>query len=229
MSNSLIWSSIIKKLIMGLTGIFLCLFLAIHLLGNLQLFNNNAESFNAYAHFYHRLGILLYVIEALLVVTFIVHCIFAVLVYWQNKKARPISYHLSKKGGPPSRKTLASGSMIFTGAVVLIFIVWHLISFRFGPGIEEGYVAYVNGEAVIDFHRIVVEFFSNGWNVIAYMLIMILLGLHLSHGAWSTLQSLGLEHPKWSFIIYVAGIIFAILVAIGFLAIPPYLYFKGGV
>ncbi|MDP3981929.1 MAG: succinate dehydrogenase cytochrome b subunit [Chlamydiota bacterium] len=224
----LLWSSIGKKFIMGLSGFFLCLFVIVHLLGNLQLFSSNPEFFNAYAHKFRQLGNLLYLIEFILLAIFLFHTIAAIAVYWQNKTARPVAYSVKKKGGKASRASVASSSMILTGGILFVFMIWHLYAFRFGPGIDEGYVAHVHGQKVIDLYRVVSDFFSHGWNVFLYTSIMILLGLHLSHGSWSYLQSLGLEHPRISPIIYGIGLIFALLISLGFLAIPLYLYFAGG-
>jgi succinate dehydrogenase / fumarate reductase, cytochrome b subunit len=218
-----------RKLLTGITGIFLTLFLVVHMAGNLSLFSSNPEAFNAYTEFLHSFGALLYVVEIILVVLFLLHAYIGISIWLRKRKARPENYHLYKTSGEPSRQTLASRTMALTGVVLLVFTIVHLFTFKWGPGIAEGYVTYVNGQEVRDLKRLVNEVFQNEIYVIGYTVVMILVGFHLRHGVWSALQSLGAMSPKMSPVIYIIGTLIAIGLAAGFLVIPIWIYITGGV
>jgi succinate dehydrogenase / fumarate reductase cytochrome b subunit len=222
------WSSVAKKLLNGLTGLGLIVFVILHLGGNLTLLSPNPDTFNAYAHKLTGLGFLLYAAEIGLLLLFLAHIVSALAVWVQNRGARSERYHVSVSRGKPSRKSVSSVTMIYTGLILFAFVVWHVVTFRFGPGISDGYVTYINGEEARDLHRLVVEFFSNPINVVLYVAVMILLGFHLRHGFWSAFQSIGVNHPKYSPFIYALGIAAAFVLAIGFLILPVWLYFRGG-
>lgn len=222
------WSSVAKKLLNAITGIGLVIFVILHLAGNLTLLSPNPDTFNAYAHSLTELGFLLYAAEIGLLLLFLLHIVSALSVWVQNRSARSGRYLVHASRGKPSRRSISSMTMIYTGLILLAFVVWHVVTFRFGPGISEGYVTYINGEEVRDLHRLVVEFFSNPVNVLLYVGVMILLGFHLRHGFWSAFQSLGVNHPKYSPFIYALGIVAAFVLAIGFLILPVWLYFRGG-
>ena len=123
--------------------------------------------------------------------------------------------------------------MVVTGLVLLIFVIVHLKMFKFGPGVEAEYVdvhlTEIHGEEVRDLYRLVEEKFSNVWTVIGYVAVMLLLGLHLRHGFWSAFQSLGIGYPRYAPLIYSVGIVFAIVMAVGFLLLPILIYLRGGV
>ena len=150
----------------------------------------------------------------------------------EKSRPREMRYHKTVRARKPSRKSLASVSMIFTGPVLLAFLIFHLKMFKFGPEVAEGYIdqqlTQIHGEKVRDIHRLAMEAFSNKWAVIGYVAVMLMLGLHLSHGFWSAFQSLGMDHPYYAPIIYSAGIVFAIVMAVGFLLLPVLIYFRGG-
>jgi succinate dehydrogenase / fumarate reductase cytochrome b subunit len=232
--SAVVWSSVGKKLLTGITGLALCVFIIEHLLGNLLLLHKAAEPFNRYAQFLHSLGELLIILELGLVAVFVIHIIVGIRIAMGREKSRPreMRYHKTARAGKPSRKSLASMSMIFTGLVLLVFLIFHLKMFKFGPGVEEGYIdqqlTQIHGEKVRDIHRLAMEAFSNKWAVIGYVAVMLMLGLHLSHGFWSAFQSLGMDHPRYAPIIYSAGIVFAIVMAVGFLLLPVLIYFRGG-
>lgn len=220
-------SSIAKKIINGFTGLVLCVFVIVHLMGNLLLLTGNPDDFNRYAHKLTSLGPVLFVFELGLLAFFVLHIWSALLVYFDKLKARPSRYEVLGSAGGASRKTLSSETMIYTGLVLLVFTVWHVITFRFGPGISAGYVTQLDGETVRDLYRLVVEFFSNVWNVIIYVIVMLFLGFHLRHGFWSALQSLGAYHPRWTPVWYTGGLVFAAVLAIGFIFIPVWVHFIG--
>lgn len=221
--STIVTSTVGRKFLNGLTGFFLCLFITVHLLGNL-LIVFNPEGFNVYAHTLESLGEILIAVEIGLVLVFLIHAITAVSVWWNKLSARPDKYRMVKSVGYPSRQTISSRTMIYTGIILGVFLVIHVIMFKYGPY----YLTTHEGVQIRDLYKLVVEEFSKKWTVIAYEAVMILLGFHLRHGFWSAFQSLGMNHPKYSPIIYVLGIIFAIVIAVGFLAIPPYIYFTGG-
>jgi len=225
---SVLFSSVVKKIINGVTGLGLCAFIIIHLAGNLTLLTGNAVAFNKYAHFLMNTGALLYLAEGSLVAFFLFHIITGTSVWWSKQMARPASYKKTANAGDPSRKTISSRTMIITGLVLLVFTILHLKTFKYGPGIAEGYVMNIDGVAVRDLFRLTIETFNKPGYVIWYVLAMALLGFHLRHGFWSAFQSLGVNHPKYSPIINVIGVLFAIIMAVGFIVLPVVLYFKGG-
>jgi succinate dehydrogenase / fumarate reductase cytochrome b subunit len=221
-----IWSTVGRKFLLALTGLSLFGFVCVHLAGNLLLYVG-PDAFNTYAHRLMSLGGGLYAAELVLVGIFLVHMVSAVSTTWTNWKARPNSYAKTASKGSPSRMTISSKTMIWTGLTVLVFTVMHLITFKYGPGIDEGYVTQLDGEPARDLYRLVEESFSNELYVIIYVVVMILLGFHLRHGFWSAVQSLGLHHTRYTPIIYAVGVLAAIVLGFGFLAIPIWFYLGG--
>jgi succinate dehydrogenase / fumarate reductase cytochrome b subunit len=216
-------SSVGRKWLNGLTGAFLLAFITAHLLGNFNILIG-ADAFNGYAVKLWSLGTpVVYAIEVALAVLFLLHGFMGVTVWLEKRKARPDGYKTLRSAGGASRNTVYSRTMIYTGVITLVFLVWHLIQFRFGPH----YAIDYHGKEARDLYRLVVEVFKNPVNVILYEAVMILLGFHLRHGFWSAFHTLGVTHPKYARPIYAIGILFAIAVAVGFLAIPLYVYFVG--
>jgi succinate dehydrogenase / fumarate reductase cytochrome b subunit len=225
---SVFWSTLGKKILTALTGLALFLFVTGHLGGNLLILVG-PEAFNAYSHKLISLGPLLYVIEALLVLVFLVHIVFAVAVTLTNRKARPDRYTVTAGRGQPSQMGLSSKNMIWTGLILLVFTVLHIKTFKYGPAEAQGYVASLQGESVRDLYRLVVEVFSQEVYVIGYVVAMLLLGFHLRHGFWSAFQSLGANHPRYMPIVQGIGVVAAILLAVGFLFLPVWVYIMGAV
>lgn len=215
-------SSVGKKFLMGLTGLMLIGFVTMHLLGNLLLFNDNPNLFNEYSHTLINLGALLYVVEAGLVLFFILHIYSGVSVYHTNKRARPDRYTVLKSTGHPSRQNISSRSMIVTGGVLGVFVVLHIITFKYGPY----YTTTVDGVEMRDLYRLVREVFQNPLYVGWYVFAMILLGSHLRHGFWSAFQSLAFYHPRYTPIIYGTGVTLAVVLASGYVAIPVWIYLQ---
>ena len=231
--SSIVWSSVGKKFLTGITGLALCVFILEHLSGNLLLLYKDSEPFNRYAHWLHSLGEVLIVFELGLVAVFVIHIIMGISVAVRKTDARPraMRYYKTAGAGHPSRKSLSSVSMVITGLVLLVFVIVHLKMFKFGPGVEAEYVdahlTEIHGEKVRDLYRLVEEEFSNIWTVIGYVAVMLLLGLHLRHGFWSAFQSLGIGYPRYTPLIYSVGIVFAIVMAVGFLLLPILIYIRG--
>lgn len=226
------WTSIGKKVLTGITGLGLSLFVLLHLLGNLAYFDSDPNAINRYGHFLHGLGPIFYILEIILLVAIILHIILGVAIYIRRKKLRPVEYSVSATRGGVSKKNFSSKTMIWTGIILLVFIIIHLQTFKWGPGVEEGYVAtedgevlFIDGKPVKDIHQRITDVFKKEGYVIGYVLVMIFLGFHLRHGVWSAFQSLGANNPKWSPFLYTIGGIFAVLIALGFLFLPIYIYF----
>jgi len=224
-SRFMYWSTIGKKITMALSGLFLIFYLIAHLAANLTILTGNPEIINKYAHTLESLGWLLYMIEAVLVAGFLIHIISGTIVWWENRKARPESYVKHRSKGSPSRQTISSRTMIYTGAIILIFVIIHVKSFKYGDVPE----TVIDGVAMRDFYSVVVSAFRNTWTVTGYVSVMLLLGFHLRHAFWSAFQSLGAMTPRLTPAVYTAGVILAIIMSAGFIFIPIWVFFSGGV
>lgn len=218
MPSRFLSSSIGNKLLIALTGLGLLLFLVAHLSGNL-LFIVGPEAFNAYSHALIS-NPLIYVAEAGLLAIFVLHVFKTARLYLGAKRARPVPYARKEMAGRPSRKSFASSTMIFTGLIVLAFVVLHLRAFKFGAWYE------ATG-GVRDLYRLQLEIFSNPLYVAWYMFAMVVIGFHLWHGAASAAQSLGMDHPRYTPKILWIGRALAVLIAGGFFVLPLYTYLQG--
>ena len=221
-------STLGRKYLMGATGLALGLFVITHLLGNLTLYAANGDPINTYAARLEGLGYFIVAAELGLLLAAIVHVITAVQVTMTSKGARLEAYEHAKSKGGPTKNSVASRNMIWTGAVLFAFLVIHVIQFKYGPSIEAGYTTTVNGVMVRDLYRLVSETFSHISWVIYYCATMLFLGLHLRHGYWSAFQSLGILNPRWSKPIYTLGFILALFLTVGFFFIPIYIYVTQG-
>jgi succinate dehydrogenase / fumarate reductase cytochrome b subunit len=221
-------SSVGQKFVMSLTGLGLVGFVITHLLGNLALYRKDGAPFNAYAHMLEGLGGLLYAAEIGLVAIFVIHVVTAIGLKLNHSAARPVGYRKLQSKGAPSRWNLSSVSMIFTGLLLLAFLILHIWQFKFGPGAAQGYVAQVQGHEMRDLHRLVVETFQSPFFVGIYVFAMLVLGLHLRHGFWSAFQSLGALNPRVSPAVSALGVAVAVVLSAGFLFIPLWIYFGLG-
>lgn len=217
-------SQIGRKILTGITGIGLIIFSIFHLIGNLTIFGAE-QTFNQYTYKLESLGWILYTLEAGLAICFLLHAYIGISIWWNRRKNRPEGYVKYQTKGGPSHMSWASRSMAFTGIVLLVFLVIHLASFKFG---DTSMVELPNGEMGRDLKALVISSFQSPWYAFGYTFVMILLGFHLKHGFWSAFTSLTMKHKKYSKIIYGVGIIVAILLAVGFLFLPLYIYFTGG-
>jgi len=211
-------SSIGSKLLIAVTGLGLFGFLILHLSGNL-LFIVGPAAFNEYSHKLIS-NPLVYAAEAARVVIFLVHVYKTVRLYAGSKAARPQRYAEKKWAGPPSRKTWASTTMIFTGIVIFGFVILHLRKFKFGTW-------YETSDGIRDLYRLQLEIFSHPAYVAFYMVSMVLIGFHLWHGVASAAQSLGADHPRYTPKILWIGRALAVLIAGGFFILPLYTYLQG--
>lgn len=213
-------SSVGKKIITGITGLGLSLFVLFHMVGNL-VFLSDRDAYNQLAHNINSLSFLLYGVELILLVAVVFHGVVGISIRFNSKRSRPESYNKLKSAGTPSKQSISSRSMAITGIVVLGFLTWHLLSFKFGTY----YSTTVNGETMRDLSRLVGEKFHNPIYAFGYGILITFLGLHLRHGIWSAGQSLGVLEGKVSYLVYKLSSLLAIAITIGFIAVPITVYF----
>lgn len=219
-------SSIGRKYLMAVSGLSLVGFLVTHLAGNALLYLPDGENFNLYAKGLSDLGPALLVGEVGLLVLFVLHIAVAVKLHFAGGKqrGRPYAVGQSSKGGN-SKYNVSSKNMIWTGLVLMVFLVVHVAWFRFEIGVEGTYTTMIDGVESRDLYRLVAETFQNPVIALFYTIVMAFLGLHLRHGFWSAFQSLGVMAPKYSKLIQYAGYVVAFVLAVGFLGIPFYIFF----
>ncbi len=218
------WSSVGKKVLMAFTGLFWILYLLEHLIGNLLLLISDPAPYNKYADVLLSFGKLLWIAEAVLIGTILVHIISGISVWLSSRTARPVKYSKTANAGGKSRKTISSITMIYTGIILLIFMFFHVNMFKFGAH----YTIMIDGKEMLDLHRVVYEAFANPVIVFSYAAIFVLLGFHLRHAFWSAFQSLGISHPRYTPFINFLGVFVAVVMAGGFIFIPLYIFFLGG-
>lgn len=218
----LLTSSIGKKLVMSLTGIFLILFLTVHLIGNLQLLKNDGGvAFNVYSEMMGN-NPLIQLISKGNFFFILLHTVQGILLYFQNKGAKGSRYAVQ-----PKNTTWASQNMALLGTLLLAFILMHLghfyVQFKFfGESLAHVDVEGVN---MINSYDRVVAVLTNPIWLVCYLVGLAVLAFHLSHGFQSAFQSLGLNHKKYTPLIKGAGMVYSILIPIGFAIIPIYLFF----
>ncbi len=202
---------------MAITGLMWSGFVLSHMVGNLLIFVG-AEAYNKYSHALVS-NPLIYLAEAGLVITLLVHAFDGMKLSYENRKARPERYAVNPS--PQKSASVASKSMIFTGSLMLAFIIYHLITFKFGPH----YTVTYNNVEMRDIFRVIVEVFQNPIYVFGYGVCMIFVGLHLSHGFQSSFQTLGFYHPRYTSLIKKFGCVYSAIIAAGFIAQPIYVFF----
>ncbi len=201
-------SSIGKKMMMAITGISFCGFLTAHLAGNLTIYGGK-DAFNGYAHHLHSLGPLVTLAEIGLLTFALVHVITGILLFLQNRKARPVRYKVNKSAGG---RTIGSTTMPYTGIALLAFIVLHLINFHFVDKTDTTIFTIVSNA------------FANPAYVAIYIAAMVIAAIHVSHGFWSAFQTIGINHPKYMPLIKTLSIVFAVVVGVGFGFLPIYIF-----
>jgi len=218
---NLFTSSIGRKLIMSLTGLFLISFLIVHLLGNFQLLvNDGGQSFNEYAAFMTGNPIII-TLSYGLYFFILLHAILGILIWRKNKASKgqvPAVAYKSEK------VSWASQNMALLGILIFAFLMLHMGDFWWKMKTNQTLmVDYGNGE-IKDLYDKVSETFSNIWFVLAYMVGLSALGYHLWHGFESAFQTLGLSHPKYTPLIQGAGKAFSVIIPVLYAIIP--LYYK---
>jgi succinate dehydrogenase / fumarate reductase cytochrome b subunit len=213
-------SSVGTKIVIGLSGLFLVLYLLIHIGGNLLVFFG-PRVFNTYAYNMEVRNPTLPIIEIGLLVVFLIHIFKTLRMYLGNAAARPVSYVKKERAGYTSRKSFASSTMIFGGLWLIVFLIIHVKAFRFTPEI-----AWPGGGR--DLYQQEMAVFANPLMTAFYVVSMLVIGSHLWHGTSSGFQSLGLSHPRWTPRLIVAGKVFAVLVAGAFIVIAIWAYTQHG-
>jgi len=198
-----------KKVVMGVTGLIGIGFVILHSLGNLLVFRGPA-AINSYSHFLKSTGELLWALRIVLIVAVILHVIAAVQLTLQNRAARPIGYNRQES----QVATIASRTMLWGGVFLLVFIVLHILHFTTGTikpaGVFTPEDVYAN----------VVVSFRIWWVALFYVLAMVALGLHLFHGAWSSVRSIGVSPPSPQPLHKRISVVIAIIVWAAFTAVP---------
>lgn len=224
-------SSLGKKLIMSLTGLFLCLFLIVHMLGNLQLFMPSPEGmpegyvFNMYA-FHMTTNPLIKIISYGNYFFILLHAVQGILITRQNRIAKGGKYQ--GKEVSDTAAAMASRNMRNLGLLIFVFLGLHMWQFWakmhfFDIPVMEGVVE--GGESIKDLYKIVSIAFENPLNVLFYLAALVGLSMHLMHGFWSAFQSIGLSNKKYAPIIRAVAMGYAILVPLGFALMPIVFFF----
>jgi len=212
---------------MSLTGVFLIVFLLVHLtLNSFIIFDDSGDLFNQGAHFMGTNPIIK-IVEPVLAIGFILHIIYAAYLTLKNQKTRPQNYSTQKMGNSSS---WASRNMFILGALILIFLVTHIINFYWkikftgDPLLAE---VDINGEHMENAYALVTTLFLTWkWSVAIYVVGAIILGFHLYHAFWSAFQTLGWSDIKWRKILKIIGLLYALLVGGGFALIPLWVLIK---
>ena len=185
------------------------LFVIGHMLGNLQVFEGPAR-INAYGHFLQNLGELLWIVRGTMLLAILLHIVATVQLALGNKAARPIGY--SRQAAINS--SYASRTMYWSGPIVLVFIIFHLLQFT--AGYIHPQSQFIEGDV---YHNVVAGF-QIWWVSAWYIFAIVLLGFHMSHGIWSMFQSVGLAHPRHTPLLKNAARAIATLIVLGYIAIP---------
>ena len=204
-------SSIGKKLLMAITGLSFIVFLSAHLAGNLTLYKGGT-AFNAYAEKLHSLGPILTVFEFGLLAFALIHVTFGIILFVQNLKARSVPYENDRRAGG---RTLSSVTMPYTGIIILVFVIFHLINFSFVDKSQR------------TIFEIVSSAFANPVYLVIYVFVMIVVALHIRHGFWSAFQTIGANHPKYMPALMVLSVIASLIFGFGFGLLPIYLWLTG--
>jgi len=203
---------------MGFTGFFLIMFLIIHAGINACIFlNDNGETFNTVGHFMSHNWIVRF-LEIGLFAGLILHAIQGLILWKQNRAARPVNYYSNK---PQKNSTWYSRSMGILGTLILIFLIIHIAQFYVGSR-----VALYSGDRPHDLYIEMKEVFSEGWVVALYLVSLASLFWHLLHGFQSAFQTFGLNHKKYTPIIKAAGTGYSIIITILFALMPLAIHFK---
>ncbi len=215
-------SSLGKKVVMALTGLFIILFLAVHLAGNLQLLkHDDGEAFNVYAYLMTH-NPLIKTISYVNYAFFVFHILWALMLTVKNRQARgAVSYDVT-----PKSAIWSSRNMGILGTIILVFLIIHMRQFwgemHFGEMQSKTY----DGKEVKDLYTVVTFAFTQWWYVALYCMSMIAIAFHLWHGFISAFQTLGLNHAKYNPLINFVGKTFAIVVPALFALIPLAMYFS---
>ncbi|MFC2123402.1 succinate dehydrogenase cytochrome b subunit [Bacteroidota bacterium] len=211
--SSFLGTSVTKKVIMALAGLFLITFLVVHLGINLLLLCDDPTPYSIAAHFMAS-NLVIKVFEIVLMGGFLIHILWGVVLQIQNWLARPIRYKVTAN----TQTSFFSKYMIYTGVIILIFLIIHFVNFYF---IKLG---LIEGDHE-NFYGMAYELFKIPGYLIFYLASFVLLAFHLHHAFQSAFQTLGLNHEKYTPVIKILGLIYSIIVPAGFAIIPIIIYF----
>lgn len=204
------------KLLMAVSGLVFIGFVLVHMYGNLKAFGGH-DSFNNYAHHLRTFGEpmlpyegLLWVLRIVLIVSLVAHVASAAILASRASKARTVKYEVKKNRG----SSFSSRTMRWGGVAILLFIAWHLVNFTIGK-------VNIAGGETNDPYNLMVDTFDVWWMTLIYLVAMAALAMHLHHGVWSALQTLGLTGTaKARKNAKLAGWVVAIVIAGGFSLVP---------
>jgi succinate dehydrogenase / fumarate reductase cytochrome b subunit len=207
-------SSIQLKVAMALTGAVLLLYLVVHMVGNLKIFFGE-EALNTYAHWLRLIGEpalpgegMLWIVRTVLLVSVVAHIVAATILAHRARAARPVRYAHRR----PVTTSYASRTMRWGGVIILLFVIYHILDLTTGTVNPNGVPGEVYDNVVADFSR---------WYItLAYTVAMIAVGLHVRHGAWSALQTLGRSSGPDQKRYKAVALVFAVVLTAGFLAVP---------
>ena len=217
-------SSLGRKVVMSLTGLFLSSFLIIHMAGNLQLFkSDDGRAFNEYTYFMTHNPVIL-VVSYLLYTSILVHALMSFILTRHNRASRPVRYAYSR---PEANSRWSSRNMGILGTVLLVFIVLHMRTFWYEMHFGSVPMAEYDGKQYKDLYVVVKEAFSQWWYVLFYVGSMVAVGFHMAHGFQSGFQSLGFRHTKYTPVIeFVGRYFFALIIPAAFAAMPIYVFLQ---
>jgi len=217
-------SSIGRKIVMSLTGLFLASFLIVHCGVNACLFvDDGGLTFNEAAHFMES-NFLIRAVEYLLFAGFIIHILQAIVLTMMNRKARGSKGYQLQKANETS--TWYSRNMGILGTILFFFLVVHMIHFFIGLRFDEVYEYGEDAKGHANLYANVKDVFMNPWVGVFYVFCMIGLGFHLQHGFASGFQTLGINHPYYTPMIKIIGYFFSVLLPAVFAAMPVYFLLK---
>jgi succinate dehydrogenase / fumarate reductase cytochrome b subunit len=209
----LLWDSAVgKKVVMAITGLIMVAYLITHVLANLLVFQG-PSNINAYSAFLHGTGGALWAARLVLLAALILHVVAAVQLANRRFEARPIGY---AGGRQPQVSTWASRSIRWGGALILAFLVYHILHFTIGTA----HPSFVDGDP---YHNVATGFKSLPV-VVLYLIAMAMVGLHLYHGVWSSGRSLGMSPPSPNPLRRTVALVLALLIWLGFTVIPLAVY-----
>lgn len=218
-------SSLGKKIIMSLTGLFLCSFLIVHMIGNLKLFadfgtDHAGAKFNEYAYFMTH-NPLIKTVSYGLYFFILLHAFQGIMIALSNRGAAGGTRYKGR-GVAPTEARLAARNMAALGILILAFILLHM--WQFWAQMKLGFIPKAEGTEYKDLYSAVAVAFSELWVVLVYLAGLVALSLHLIHGFQSAFQTLGLNHKKYTPAIKLLGWAFAIAVPVGFATMPIFFY-----
>jgi succinate dehydrogenase / fumarate reductase cytochrome b subunit len=211
-----------NKIIIAATGLFLCFFLVIHLLGNLQLFlpeDQAREQFNWYSKLLSG-NVFIKIISWVLYLSLLSHALYALIITIKNNTASKQNYHYDKRNFASAWN---SRNMGILGTILLLFLIIHFKDFWY---VYKFTNLPVDAAGNKDLYEIVVQSYSQLWYVVIYEISFVTLGFHLLHGFFSASRTLGLYHPKYVKTVKIFGWGYTLIITGGFMAIPLYIYLK---